>query len=149
MLEKGVVNDPNKNNNVYNERHSYPGVSVFGTLRIENSTLDTTGINLGIVLDKVPVLKGNVSVTDANGTALNLAKIHSPITWMNGDMISSNYAYSTSTDEDVYYFDTLPNRVIIKALKKQISQQVIVHQMAGRLTLERAKNVGQSTMPIM
>ena len=114
----GVVNDPNQNNNIYNERHAYPAVSVYGMLVMENSTLDATGINFGIMLDKIPVFNGKVSVTDENGTALNLVKLHIPLAWMNGYTESFNYAYSTSTAEDVYYFDETPNRVIIKALNE-------------------------------
>ena len=38
-----------------------------------------------------------------------------PYTWMKGNWTSFDYAYSTSTEEDVYYFDEMPNRVIIKA----------------------------------
>lgn len=116
------VNDPNQNNNIYNERHSFPGITVGGTkggiLTMENSTLDVTGINYGVALYEIPVLKGKVSVTDEKGTELNLVKVHAPYSWMNGDWTASNYAYSTSAEEDVYYFDTLPNRVIIKALKE-------------------------------
>ena len=116
------VNDPNQNNNIYNERHSFPGITVGGTkggiLTMENSTLDVTGINYGVALYEIPVLKGKVSVKDEKGTELNLVKVHAPYSWMNGDWTASNYAYSTSAEEDVYYFDTLPNRVIIKALKE-------------------------------
>ena len=114
----GVLNDPNKNNNIYNTRYGFPGISVVGILTMENSTIDTTGINYGIALDKIPVLKDKVTITNADGKALNLVKLHTPFTWMNGDMDSFDYAYSTSTEEDVYYFDELPNRVIIKAQKE-------------------------------
>ena len=111
----GVVNDPNQNNNMYNTRYGFPGIGVNGVLTVENSTIDATGINYGIALDKVPTLKGKVSVTDGAGNALNLVKLHWPAAVLNGNTTDFDYAYSTSTEEDVYSFDDTPNRVIIKA----------------------------------
>ena len=114
----GVVNDPNQNNNLYNSRYGFPAITVCGNMVVENSTVDATGINYGIALDKVPTLKGKVSITDENGKALNLVKLHWPAAVRKGDTTSFDYAYSTSTDEDVYSFEQTPNRVIIKAQKE-------------------------------
>ena len=113
-----VVNDPNQNNNIYNIRYGFPAVSVGGVMTLENSTVDATGINYGISLLAVPTLNGKTTVTDGNGNPLNLVKMHWPASWMNGNTTSFDYAYSTSTSEDVYSFDELPNRVIIKAQRE-------------------------------
>ena len=108
----GVMNDPD---NIYNTRYGFPAITVCGNMIVENSTVDATGINYGIALDKVPTLKGKVSVTDGAGNALNLVKLHWPAAASNGNTTDFDYAYSTSTEEDVYSFDDTPNRVIIKA----------------------------------
>ena len=114
----GVVNDGTTNNNLYNTRYGFPGISVGNIMTVENSTVDATGINHGISMIDVPYLKGKVSITDGSGNSLNLAKMHWPASVLNGDMTTFNYAYSTSIEEDVYSFDELPNRVIIKALNE-------------------------------
>lgn len=107
------INDPNQNNNIYNQRWGFPGVAV-GNLVVKNSMLDITGINYGINVSKSAALGENLQVTDEAGTDLHLIKIHWPYWWMNDEKENFNYAYSASTQEDLYYFDELPNRVLIK-----------------------------------
>ena len=114
----GEVNDGSRNNNLYNTRYGFPGISVGNIMTVENSTVDVTGINHGVSMIGEPCLKGKVSVTDDSGNSLKLVKMHWPASVINGDRTTFNYAYSISTEEDVYSFDELPNRVIIKALNE-------------------------------
>ena len=134
----GVTNDPD---NIYNTRYGFPGIVVNGVLTVENSTIDATGINYGIALDQVPMLKGKVSVMDGAGNALNLVKLHWPASVMNGNMTSFDYAYSTSTAEDVYSFDDTPNRVIIKAQNE--STKPVGNETESSVTLDIELDAGE------
>lgn len=108
------VNDTSKSNNIYNIRYGFPGLSALGSLIVEASTLDVTGINYGIGVGELPILSECTEITDENGNPLHIVKVHWPSWWMNNNATDFEYAYSASEVEDLYYFDELPNRVLIK-----------------------------------
>lgn len=115
------VNDENQNNNIYNLRYGFPG---FGAenLIIENSNLDITGYNYGIDIGETASLGENMVVTDENGQNLHLVKVHWPYWWMNGADETYTHAYSATTAEEVYNFDELPKRVLIKTIQTEPEQ---------------------------
>jgi len=111
----GELNDPNQNNNIYNERYGFPGLGGHNVV-VENSTLDITGINYAIDISETMTLSENMEVTDETGQALHLVKLHWPNWWMNEEWESYTLAYSATTAQELYNFDELPNRVLIKPI---------------------------------
>ncbi|MBO5487274.1 MAG: leucine-rich repeat domain-containing protein [Eubacterium sp.] len=115
------VNDENQNNNIYNLRYSFPGLSATNLI-VENSNLDITGYNYGIDIDETVNLGENMVVTDENGQNLHIVKVHWPYWWMNGIEETYTLAYSATTAEEVYNFDELPKRVLIKTIQIEPEQ---------------------------
>ncbi|MBO5522324.1 MAG: leucine-rich repeat domain-containing protein [Roseburia sp.] len=115
------VNDENQNNNIYNLRYGFPGLGATNLI-IENSNLDITGYNYGIDIMETVSLGENMMVTDENGQNLHLVKVHWPYWWMNGADENYTHAYSATTAEEVYNFDELPKRVLIKTIQTEPEQ---------------------------
>lgn len=115
------LNDENQNNNIYNVRYGFPGLSATNLI-VENSNLDITGYNYGIDIMESVSLGENMVVTDENGQNLHLVKIHWPFSWINGEWESYAMAYSATTEEELYYFDELPNRVLVKTIQTEPEQ---------------------------